>query len=128
MRMRPDRLLGDGTIIAASGNPLGDRIVRREIRRGTLQLDPGDLFVAFTDGVVERQATSGKLFGDRRLRSLFVGRPLPADPAALAGLRDEVRDAIERFAAGTVAQDDITFVLCQYDPPAASGRQRAEAS
>lgn len=128
MRMRPDRLLGDGTIIAASGNPLGDRIVRREIRRGTLQLDPGDLFVAFTDGVVERQAASGKLFGDRRLRSLFVGRPLPTDPAALAALRDEVRDAIERFAAGTVAQDDITFVLCQYDPPAASGRQRAEAS
>lgn len=127
MRMKPNRMLGDSTIIAASGNPLGDRMVRLDIRRGTVQLQPGDLFVAFTDGVVERQASNGKLFGDRRLRSIFAGLPLPADAHALEVLRDKVRATIDSFAAGTVSQDDITFVLCQYDPPAAHAQPRAEA-
>jgi serine phosphatase RsbU (regulator of sigma subunit) len=127
MRMKANRTLGDSTIIAASGNPLGDRLVRLDIRRGTIQLQPGDLFVAFTDGVVERQAMSGKLFGDRRLRSIFAGLMLPPDDAALTALRDKVRTTIETFAEGTISQDDITFVLCQYDPPAAGVRPRAEA-
>ncbi len=116
MHMEADRRLDKSTIIAASGNPLGDRMLKLDIRRGSLQLRPGDLFVAFTDGVVERQAPSGKLFGDRRLRSIFTGKALGADSAALAALRDSVRTHIDEFAAGTVAQDDITFVLCHYDP------------
>ncbi|MEZ4402430.1 MAG: SpoIIE family protein phosphatase [Kofleriaceae bacterium] len=118
MHMEADRRLDKSTIIAASGNPLGDRLIKLDIRRGALQLRPGDLFVAFTDGVVERQAPTGKLFGDRRLRSIFTGRELGADAASLTALRDELWAQIERFAAGTEAQDDITFVLCHYDPPA----------
>ncbi len=116
MHMAADRRLDKSTIIAASGNPLGDRLLKLDIRRGAIQLKPGDLFVAFTDGVVERQAPSGKLFGDRRLRSIFTGTALAADRAALAELRDRVRAQIDEIAAGTVAQDDITFVLCHYDP------------
>lgn len=119
MHMDGERRLDKSTIIAASGNPLGDRMLKLDIRRGSVQLRPGDLFVAFTDGLVERQAPSGKLFGDRRLRSLFTGRALAADGAALASLRDDICGNVEAFAAGTVAQDDITFVLCHYDPPAA---------
>ncbi len=127
MRMKHARTLGDSTIIAASGNPLGDRLVHLDIRRGNMQLSPGDLFVAFTDGVVERQAASGKLFGDRRLRSIFAGKQISVDPTALTELREEVRTTIATFAGGTDLQDDITFVLCQYDPPAAEIRPRAEA-
>jgi serine phosphatase RsbU (regulator of sigma subunit) len=127
MRMKANRLLGDSTIIAASGNPLGDRLVRLDIRKGSLQLNPGDLFVAFTDGVVERQAASGKLFGDRRLRSVFAGMELAVEEQALTALREKVRSSIESFADGTISQDDITFVLCQFDPEAAGVRARAEA-
>ena len=128
MRMKQARTLGDSTIIAASGNPLGDRLVQLDIRRGTMQLSPGDLFVAFTDGLVERQAASGKLFGDRRLRSIFAGKHVSVDPTALTGLREEVKTAIASFAGGTVSQDDITFVLCQFDPPTAGVRSRAEVA
>lgn len=112
------RILGEASIIAASGNPLGDRNIAVEIRRGSLQLRAGDLFVCFTDGVVERANPAGKLFGDRRLRSALMGQPLP-DGNALTRLRDEIVLTLDRYADGAVAEDDITFVLCQFDPPVA---------
>ena len=128
LHVEADRRFDESTVIAASGNPLGDRKVALDIRSGAIQLQPGDLFVAFTDGVVERQAPSGKQFGDRRLSSLFTGRTLTSDEHALPALRADVRDAIESFAAGTTAQDDLTFVLCHYDPPARTGQSAARSS
>ncbi len=112
------RVLEQASIIAASGNPLGDRQIAVEIRRGSLQLRPGDLFVCFTDGVVERANPAGKLFGDRRLRGALIGQPLP-DGDALVRLRDRVVRSVEHHAEGRLADDDITLVLCQFDPPAA---------
>jgi serine phosphatase RsbU (regulator of sigma subunit) len=121
------RVLEEASIIAASGNPLGDRNIQVEIRRGSVQLRPGDLFVCFTDGVVERANRAGKLFGDRRLRGALTGQPLP-DGNALVTLRDRVLAALERHAEGVMAEDDVTFVLCQFDPPArASGMGRGAA-
>jgi serine phosphatase RsbU (regulator of sigma subunit) len=116
MKLGATRLLEDASIIAASGNPLGDRNIAVEIRRGSLQLRPGDLFVCFTDGVVERANKAGKLFGDRRLRGTLTGQPLPDGPA-LIQLRDRLVDTLDRYGEGAMAEDDITFVLCQFDPP-----------
>jgi len=109
------RVIGEASIIAASGNPLGDRTIAVEIRRGSRQLRPGDLFVGFTDGLVERANRAGQLFGDRRLRKALSGASL-ADGAALVTLRDRVVQVLERYAEGAVADDDITLVLCQFDP------------
>jgi serine phosphatase RsbU (regulator of sigma subunit) len=116
MKLGATRVLEQASIIAASGNPLGDRHIAVEIRRGSLQLGAGDLFVCFTDGVVERANPAGKLFGDRRLRGALAGQPLH-DAPALIQLRDRVVTALDGFGAGTVAEDDITLVLCQFDPP-----------
>ncbi len=116
IKLGATRLLEEASIIAASGNPLGDRNIQVEIRKGTLQLRPGDLFVCFTDGVVERANRAGKLFGDRRLRSALTGQAIP-DGNALVLLRDRVLTALEVHAEGQLAEDDVTFVLCQYDPP-----------
>jgi serine phosphatase RsbU (regulator of sigma subunit) len=109
------RVLEEASIIAASGNPLGDRNIAIEIRRGSLQLRPGDLFVCFTDGVVERANPAGKLFGDRRLRGALTGQKL-TDGRSLTALRDQVVQTLERYAEGAIAEDDITLVLCQFDP------------
>jgi len=124
IKLGATRVLEDASIIAASGNPLGDRHIHVEIRRGTLQLRPGDLFVCFTDGVVERSNPSGKLFGDRRLRGALTGQPMH-DAGALVQLRDRVLAALDAHAEGQVAGDDITFVLCQFDPPPARASGRA---
>jgi serine phosphatase RsbU (regulator of sigma subunit) len=121
-----NRILGEASIIAASGNPLGDRNIAVEIRRGSLQLSAGDLFVCFTDGVVERANPVGKLFGDRRLRATLTGKPLP-DGNALIELRDSLVHALDSYGDGAVAEDDITFVLCQFDPTSSSATTRTSA-
>jgi len=118
------RVLGEASIIAASGNPLGDRNIAVEIRRGSRPLRPGDLFVGFTDGLVERSNRTGQLFGDRRLRKALSGASL-ADGAALVTLRDQVVQVLERYAEGAVAEDDITLVLCQFDPDQAEAPVQA---
>ncbi len=117
------RVLEQASIIAASGNPLGDPQIAVEIRRGSLQLRPGDLFVCFTDGVVERANPAGKLFGDRRLRAALTGQALDDDDA-LVRLRDRIVRTVEHHAEGLLAEDDITLVLCHFDPPD-SGHQAA---
>jgi serine phosphatase RsbU (regulator of sigma subunit) len=119
LKLGQSRVLESASIIAASGNPLGDRNIAVEIRRGALQLRPGDLFVCFTDGVVERANPQGKLFGDRRLRGALTGQQLP-DASSLVLLRDRVLGALERHAEGLMPDDDVTFVFCQYDPPVSS--------
>ena len=121
IKLGVSRVLEDASIIAASGNPLGDRNIAVEIRRGSLQLRPGDLFVCFTDGVVERANPSGKLFGDRRLRNTLTGQSLP-DATALERLRDRLVGALETYADGHAADDDVTFVLAQFDPPVSNSR------
>jgi sigma-B regulation protein RsbU (phosphoserine phosphatase) len=126
MKLGATRMLGEASIIAASGNPLGDRNVAVEIRRGSLQLRAGDLFVGFTDGLVERANPAGKLFGDRRLRKALIGESL-ADDAALVTLRDRIVQAVEQHAEGAVAEDDITLVLCQFDPEQAEAPAREAA-
>ncbi len=118
MKLGGTRILEDASIIAASGNPLGDRNIAVEIRRGSVQLRPGDLFVCFTDGLVERSNRAGKLFGDRRLRSTLTGQSL-ADDQSLIRLRDNLVATLERYAEGSQPEDDITLVLCQFDPPVA---------
>jgi sigma-B regulation protein RsbU (phosphoserine phosphatase) len=124
IKLGAQRVLEDASIIAASGNPLGDRNIAVEIRKGSLQLRPGDLFVLFTDGVVERANPAGKLFGDRRLRGTFTGQALP-DGNALLTLRDRLVYTLDMYAEGMMADDDITFVLCQFDPPVDSSHSDA---
>src|SRR4029077_18155168 len=87
MKLNAVRGLEQASIIAASGNPLGDRNINVEIRRGSLQLSPGDLFVCFTDGLVERANRQGKLFCARRRRAALTGQALPPDGNALVTLR-----------------------------------------
>src|SRR5439155_932168 len=103
IKLGPTQLLESASIVAASGNPLGDRNIPIEVRRGSLQLRPGDLFVCFTDGVVERANQQGKLFGDRRLRSALTGQPLRDGPS-LVTLRDRVIATLEQYAEGALAQ------------------------
>jgi hypothetical protein len=116
MHMAADRRLDKSTIIAASGNPLGDRMLKLDIRRGAIQLRPG----RSVRGVHRRRGRAPGAVGQAVRRSPAAQhlhrRALGADARRWGGCATQVRTQIDEFAAGTVAQDDITFVLCHYDP------------
>ena len=71
----------------------------------TTHLDPGDLVLGYSDGVVEAQSPEGELFGQERLEEILRGES--ATPQALV---DEILAALERFTRGEAPYDDVTLL------------------
>jgi sigma-B regulation protein RsbU (phosphoserine phosphatase) len=73
----------------------------------TIQLQSGDLLVAYTDGVTEAMNEAGQEYGEPRLESSL------AEAAHLSA--DDVRDSLVRslqvWCAGAPQHDDLTFIV-----------------
>lgn len=79
-------------------------------RRETLQLEPGDSFFLYTDGVTEAMNTAEELFGDDRLQrelETLAGADLDC---VTTGIMERVKE----FAAGAPQSDDITIMAVHY--------------
>ncbi|MET0646671.1 MAG: SpoIIE family protein phosphatase [Pyrinomonadaceae bacterium] len=92
--------------LAAGGLPLGI-VPDFDYREGRTQLRPGDVLVAYSDGVTESQNPAGEEFGTVRLQEV-VARNLSR---SAAGIRDKIEAALSTFAQGTPAGDDITLLI-----------------
>ena len=72
-------------------------------------LAPGDLLLAFTDGLTEALNESGEEFGDARAAGLLVGnRHLGA-----RDLQRLVSAELEAFCGGAPPHDDVTIVVAR---------------
>jgi serine phosphatase RsbU (regulator of sigma subunit) len=69
-------------------------------------LEPGDLVLFYTDGVIEAGPPSGQ-FGMERLKEAFASAP--ADSAKAAA--EAVSAALDAFLAGQTLGDDVTLVV-----------------
>jgi len=116
------------TYCNAGHNPpllVGPRGVRRLERGGlilgafphaafeeeTVQLDPGDALVVFSDGVTEALNTEGTEFGDDRLQSCVeTHRQLTS-----AALLDCVLRTVREFSVGAAQSDDLTALVLRYE-------------
>lgn len=81
---------------------------------GTVQLDPGDVVVAFSDGITEARNTAGEEFGRERLHAIL--RRCRGESAR--AILDAILGAIHQFSAGAVQYDDITVLVFRYEGPA----------
>jgi sigma-B regulation protein RsbU (phosphoserine phosphatase) len=73
----------------------------------TIHLDPGDLIVAYTDGVIEAHSPEGDIFGEQRLEELILSkRHLSA-----AELINTVLQSVADFTRGAVQHDDVTLIV-----------------
>jgi sigma-B regulation protein RsbU (phosphoserine phosphatase) len=75
---------------------------------GTVQLHPGDIFLAYSDGVTEPENEFGE-FGESRLIELVQeNRDLPLDRIA-----EVVTAAVDDWIGGAEQPDDVTLVLAR---------------
>ena len=107
------RLNGESRYIRTKGLGLGlDRgeLFQRSLSEETIALQPGDVFVLYTDGVVESRAESGEEYGyERLLKLLAEHRHDDADGIHAAVLRD-----LRGFMAGEEYDDDMTLVVLKW--------------
>jgi len=72
----------------------------------TLQLETGDLLVAYSDGVTEARNFEGHEFGEERLLACVRAN----SDLGPADLLDGIFDAVDQFSAGTAQFDDLTLL------------------
>ena len=75
-----------------------------------LHLQPGDLVVLFTDGVVETRNVEKEEYGfDRLKRVVFQNRNKSVDE-----IIEDLRNDIINFSRGADQHDDITLLMMRY--------------
>jgi len=99
-----ERLGAGGTVVGLFGLVSFDQ--------ATIQLAPGDVLLAFTDGITEPENTFGEEFGEDRLVAV-VRRALNSPPEALA---DEIYRSVNDWTGTSELQDDMTLMLAQAIP------------
>jgi len=77
------------------------------------QLAPGEVLLAYTDGVTEAQDKNHALYSGARLNQLLASAPISSARAVV----DFVRDDVHRFAAGAEQADDITLLAVRWLVP-----------
>ncbi|MDX2029931.1 MAG: SpoIIE family protein phosphatase [Blastocatellia bacterium] len=89
-----------------------------EYESDQLRLEPGDILLAYTDGVVESRNRRGEEFGEERLGSLLCQHAhLDA-----AHLEEQILRVLQQWTADAEQEDDLTLVLFKVnpaDPPSA---------
>lgn len=98
---------------AKPATPLGLRFTDGHPPVHTLQLEPGDRLVLYTDGVVEARRL-GQFFSDERLAD-FVVRAWAGGHTAPEVLRRLIGSVLEHQDG--VLQDDATLLLLEWDGP-----------
>ena len=92
--------------LAASATPLG-MLPEVSYRESHIEMLPGDLFLAYSDGVTEAENSAGQEFGMSRLESLLPS--LRSLPAAEVGRRVEA--AVSRHLDGERPGDDLSLLI-----------------
>ena len=74
-----------------------------------VELEQGDLLLAYSDGVVEAQSPEGDFFGEERLAEVLANSPINSAQAAI----NHVLEEIEAFTCGHTPYDDVTLLAAR---------------
>jgi len=87
--------------------PLGALTTSR-YQRLEVPVAPGELILAYSDGVVEARSPSGDFFGVQRLMAVLEDSP--SEPREVV---QRVLEAVDRFSHGQEPYDDLTLIAVQ---------------
>jgi serine phosphatase RsbU (regulator of sigma subunit) len=85
-----------------------------EFTAASLQLEPDDTLVLFSDGITDAENPDEELYGVSRLREALAGQ----QNAPLDTLKQIVLDSVEEFSRGASQSDDMTLLIARYRAPA----------
>jgi serine phosphatase RsbU (regulator of sigma subunit) len=98
----------DFQVLMSRGNRLGD-LEESTYQEKTAQLNPNDVLVWYTDGIVECENDRGEEYGEKRFRAA-IRRAAELDPVAM---RESVVSAAGQFFGDRPRKDDITMVFAR---------------
>jgi serine phosphatase RsbU (regulator of sigma subunit) len=81
-----------------------------EFTTSTLNLEPNDTMVLFSDGVTEAMDPEDNLYGVARLRGVLQGKT----DEPLDEIQKTVLESVENFARGARQADDLTMLLVRF--------------
>ncbi len=94
-----------------TGLPLG-MLERATFGVESLQLEPGDKIVIFSDGITDAENAQGEFFGAPKLRQILKDHAAESS----AHLHQRILAAVDHHAAGIEMTDDVTLVVLEYQP------------
>jgi sigma-B regulation protein RsbU (phosphoserine phosphatase) len=80
--------------------------------KASVQIQPGDVLVLYTDGIPDAQNKQGEFFEDRLLQKTVVEC---ADLSAQE-VQDKILDEVQSFVGSAPQFDDITLLILVRDP------------
>ncbi len=81
-------------------------VFKRTVKDHRIRMDPGDVLLLYTDGIVECESATGDEFGLERLREVLSAHH-DRSPEELVGA---IMAEVAGFAAGVAQADDITLI------------------
>jgi sigma-B regulation protein RsbU (phosphoserine phosphatase) len=108
MLVRPD---GSSELLALTGGVALGIAPDIEYPSHTVQLEPGDTVLLYTDGITEAMNGDGEQFGVKRMHEVFAANaPENSEQAAKA-----MFEAVKEFVGETPQSDDITCLVLRRD-------------
>jgi serine phosphatase RsbU (regulator of sigma subunit) len=74
-----------------------------------LRLEPGDILLAYSDGLTEAENPQGEMLGEDRVKNVM----LEEAPSGSERLEKQLLDTIQTFTAGRSLTDDITLIILE---------------
>ena len=108
MLVRPD---GSSELLPLTGGVALGIAPDIEYPSHTVQLEPGDTVMLYTDGITEAMNGDGEQFGVERMHDVFAESPPENSEQALKAMFDAVRN----FVGDTPQSDDITCLVVRRD-------------
>ncbi len=97
----------NGCLKLSTGGPVVGFFEHCRYEQGRVQLQSGDLLIAYTDGLTEALNISGEEFGEQRLKETVK---MAASGDAVE-VRAQLIESIKTWCAGTPQHDDLTFIV-----------------
>ena len=74
-----------------------------------MQMEPGDILVAYTDGIVEPENEYGEMFGEEQLKDLLV----KFERADSVEMIARTMEAVKQWTRAPEQPDDMTMVIAR---------------